>query len=109
MDVNLIARIEMHVSSASLTRKDVPASPFATSPASAPSKSPKFYLIVHHISKKANLGQILRTACAFGVEEVLCVSSKKSARTLGAMGTQNFVFVRYFLTFEDCVAYARAR
>ena len=37
---------------------------------------PKGYLLVHNVSKRNNVGNIVRSACAFGIEKVVYVSSR---------------------------------
>ena len=70
---------------------------------------PQFYLIVHNVAKRNNLGQMLRSACAFGVAEVLIVGNKKNTAFFGAQGTQNYVKMRTFDRLGDAVAYARCQ
>ncbi|KAJ1608667.1 putative tRNA/rRNA methyltransferase-like protein [Cryptosporidium canis] len=38
---------------------------------------PEFYLVLSNISKRQNFGTLLRSACGFGVSEVLVVGEKK--------------------------------
>lgn len=37
---------------------------------------PKGYLFLHNIGKKNNIGNIVRSACAFGLKEVIYVTNK---------------------------------
>lgn len=41
---------------------------------------PKGYLLLHNISKKNNIGNIIRSACAFGLEKVLFVTSRPDSK-----------------------------
>lgn len=60
-------------------------------------KLPKAYLFVHNVSKKNNIGNIIRTACAFNFEKVFYVSNRpegskkmkamKEFHTFGNQGT----------------------
>ncbi|KAF7458330.1 tRNA/rRNA methyltransferase-like protein [Cryptosporidium felis] len=50
------------------------------------SNVPEFYLILSNISKRQNFGTLLRSACGFGVSEVLVVGEKK-LMTFGNKGT----------------------
>jgi len=69
----------------------------ASSSVSRPSASPpKFYLIIFNIAKKANLGTLLRSACAFGVHEVLVVGQRKALQTFGNKGTVQHLSFREF-------------
>merc|ERR1712107_309029 len=52
------------------------ASPSACTTA-ASSKAIRSYLLLYNVSKKQNFGQIIRSAMAFGVEEVGVVGAKK--------------------------------
>jgi tRNA C32,U32 (ribose-2'-O)-methylase TrmJ len=70
---------------------------------------PRFYVIVSHLSKKANIGTLLRCASAFGVREVLVAGNRRQLQTFGAQGTQRHVCLRYFESLETAAAYARAR
>ncbi len=70
---------------------------------------PRFYVIVSHLSKKANVGTLLRCASAFGVREVLVAGNRRQLQTFGAQGTQRHVCLRYFDSLEAAAAYARAR
>ncbi|KAL3129312.1 rRNA methyltransferase-like [Cryptosporidium hominis] len=51
-----------------------------------PKDLPEFYLVLSNISKRQNFGTLLRSACGFGVSEVLVVGEKK-LMTFGNKGT----------------------
>lgn len=66
---------------------------------------PSFYLILHDISKKANIGTMIRSACAFGVKEVLIVGRSKDLCTFGAKGAEGYVPMRFFDTLKEIKDY----
>ena len=43
-------------------------------------EKPKGYLLIHNVSKRNNVGNIIRSACAFGIEKVVYVSSRPEAK-----------------------------
>jgi len=64
-------------------------------------------LLSYDISKKANLGPILRSACGFGLSEVLIVGQKKNMKTFGNQGTTKKIKISKFETFEKAVECVR--
>ena len=84
-----------------------PPLPSAGAASSAPS-SPRSLLLFHAIVKRQNIGQMLRSAAAFGVSEAL-VSGSAGYHVFGAKGTERHVPVREFERFADAVAWLRAR
>ena len=58
------------------------------------------YMLVYNIGKKKNFGDILRSAAAFGVKEVLIVGAKKLS-TFGDQGTQRYCKFRHFDTLLE--------
>jgi len=68
---------------------------------------PRFYVIINNVAKKNNVGQMMRSACAFGVREVLIAGSKKNTQYFGAMGTHKHVPVKHFEKFHQAVEYAK--
>eukprot|EP00958_Prasinococcus_capsulatus_P021469 scaffold2911_cov414-Prasinococcus_capsulatus_cf.AAC.13 len=50
---------------------------------------PPCYLVVHNVAKKHNIGTLLRSACAFGVAEVILVGSN-TFNTFGAHGSDGY-------------------
>jgi tRNA G18 (ribose-2'-O)-methylase SpoU len=56
---------------------------------------PRCYLIVFHIAKKHNIGTLIRSACAFGVTEVI-LCGRKEMNTFGAQGTVPYLRFVHF-------------
>ncbi|EEA06490.1 RNA methyltransferase, TrmH family protein [Cryptosporidium muris RN66] len=67
----------------------------------------KFYLILMNISKRQNFGALLRSACGFGVSEVLAVGKRK-LRTFGNKGTLPYISLTYYDTLEEVVEIVHA-
>ena len=67
---------------------------------------PQSILVLHNVSKKKNFGELLRTAAAMGVCEVVIVGAQKLA-THGAHGTAGHLRFSHFTKFSDAVAYVR--
>jgi tRNA C32,U32 (ribose-2'-O)-methylase TrmJ len=63
-------------------------------------------LVLHNIAKKKNFGELIRTAAAMGVEEVVIVGAAKLA-THGAHGCSSHVRFSHFLNFRTACAYLR--
>ena len=68
--------------------------------------SPISILLVHNVAKKKNFGELLRSAAAMGVSEVVVVGATKLA-THGAQGTASHLRFSHFNRFADAVAYVR--
>lgn len=68
---------------------------------------PKFSLIVHSIAKKANIGNIIRSGCAFNIHSILVAGSKKNIQTFGSQGTHKHVNFKYFDSLKEAVEYAK--
>lgn len=66
-----------------------------------------WYLIVSNVAKRNNLGNIVRSASAFDVCEILCVGRKKDISLFGAHGANTHVQFRFFATLADCVSFLR--
>ena len=64
------------------------------------------YLIVFNIIKKSNIGNLIRTANAFGVSEVLVVG-KRRFHEFGAFGTASQTQKRHFYSLDDACEYLR--
>mmetsp|Transcript_1454 Transcript_1454/g.1733 ORF Transcript_1454/g.1733 Transcript_1454/m.1733 type:complete len:228 (+) Transcript_1454:324-1007(+) len=69
---------------------------------------PEFYIIVHNVAKRQNVGNMLRSACAFGVAEVIFVGSKKNLQLFGSQGTHKHVKIRTVDSLEEAVSYVKA-
>lgn len=68
---------------------------------------PEFYVIVHSVAKKANIGNMLRSACAFGVKQVVIVGQKKNVQYFGAQGTHRHVDMVFVDKLEQAVSYVK--
>jgi len=81
----------------------------------ASSQVPACYVALHGIQSVDNLGQLLRTAGAFGCREVLLVNKDraekrlKKIRTFGAHGAERRVPMRFFDDLDALVSFARRR
>lgn len=68
----------------------------AAAPAASHEQQPsESFLVIFNVGKRQNWGTLLRSACAFGVAEVLVVGAKKLA-TFGNQGTTLHANQRYF-------------
>ncbi len=67
---------------------------------------PKSYLVLFNIAKQSNLGNLIRTADALGVSEVLIIGRKRY-RTLGAFGTHHSLKQVHFYSLPEAVTYLR--
>lgn len=78
-------------------RKHSPAPPTAfQGEKSGGEELPAAYLIVNAMSKKTNIGNIIRSCSAFGVRSVFVAGRKKDTSFYGSKGTKFKVPVRYF-------------
>ncbi|KAH7650022.1 OBP33pep like [Cryptosporidium bovis] len=66
----------------------------------------EFYLVLSNISKRQNFGTLLRSACAFGVSEVLVVGERK-LRTFGNKGTLPHLSITYYDNLNEAVEIIR--
>mmetsp|Transcript_9299 Transcript_9299/g.18484 ORF Transcript_9299/g.18484 Transcript_9299/m.18484 type:complete len:213 (+) Transcript_9299:172-810(+) len=64
-------------------------------------KKPECYLILFNVSKKHNIGTILRCATAFDVTTV-CLVGSRNFNTFGSHGSDAYVHLRHFETLEEC-------
>lgn len=64
----------------------------------------QFALLLYNIEKNTNLGQIIRTANAFGALEI-CVIGKKKFASYGHQQTRNSTHFRHFFQFSDAQHY----
>ncbi|KAH8740155.1 OBP33pep like protein [Cryptosporidium ryanae] len=67
---------------------------------------PEFYLLLSNISKRQNFGTLLRSACAFGVSEVLVVGEKR-LRTFGSKGTLSHLSITHYDNLDEAVEIIR--
>lgn len=63
-------------------------------------------LLLFNIAKKANFGNLIRTANAFGVSEVIVVG-KREYHEFGAFGTTRTTARRHFYTLDNACEYLR--
>lgn len=62
---------------------------------------PKCFLVIHSVSKRHNVGNLLRSATAFGVAEV-CIIGSKQFNTFGSQGACDYVTIKSFPTLKEC-------
>lgn len=67
---------------------------------------PRSYLVLFNIAKTNNLGNLIRTADALGVHEVIVVGRRRY-RTLGAFGTARTTRQRHFHSLPLALEYLR--
>ncbi len=68
---------------------------------------PHFYVIINNVAKKTNVGNMLRSACAFNAKAMLVVGRKKQVTFFGSKGTKHHVPLYYFDSLNDAVDYAK--
>ncbi|KAG2425511.1 hypothetical protein HXX76_013720 [Chlamydomonas incerta] len=68
----------------------------------ASTSGPASYIITHSVSKRHNIGTIVRSATAFGVKEV-CLVGSRQFNTFGSHGSDAHVAFRHFDTLAKCV------
>ena len=66
------------------------------------------YMLVYNIGKRKNFGDILRSAAAFGVNEVFVVGAKKLS-LFGNQGTQRYCRFSHFESLDDAKAELKRR
>ncbi|CAL5224258.1 g6915 [Coccomyxa viridis] len=67
---------------------------------------PAVYLILHGVSKRHNIGNIVRSAAAFRVTEV-CLTGTRQFNTFGSHGATDFVAYRFFPTVQQCCTFLK--
>ena len=72
-----------------------------------PHRGPKGALLVYNVAKKANIGNIVRSAVAFNLYEIVVVGQKKNINTFGNKGTTAYMRFSYRDTLKEAVAYLR--
>ena len=60
----------------------------------------KFVLLLFNIQSNTNIGQLIRTANAFGAEEI-CVIGRKKVSTFGNQKTAKATKMRHFFTVDE--------
>ena len=63
-------------------------------------------LMLHNVAKKKNFGELIRTAAAMGVSEIVVVGAQK-LMTQGCHGTAGYVKFSHFDKFNDAVSYLK--
>ena len=78
-------------------------------------QAPSLYVVIHNIKSSDNVGQLIRTAGAFGAREVLVVSAERTARrmrknlrTFGAHGSDKRVPMRAFASLAQLIAWVKS-
>lgn len=64
------------------------------------------YVIVHSVSKKHNIGMLLRSATAFGVRQMVVVG-RRDISTFGHHGTADYVDLKHFYHMKDARSYLK--
>ncbi|KAK9824104.1 hypothetical protein WJX72_007761 [[Myrmecia] bisecta] len=72
------------------------------------SGQPACYLIVYNVSKRHNIGTLVRSATAFGVTEV-CLVGSRQFNTFGSHGAVNHMRLRHFGTLEECCQWLKVQ
>jgi len=69
------------------------------------------YLLLFNVGKKANFGQLLRSAMAFGVAQVGIVGAKKISELslFGNQGTSNHANIKLFDSLEDALQHFKIK
>ena len=67
----------------------------------------KFVLLIFNIKSNTNIGQLIRTANAFGAEEI-CVIGRRKFSTYGNHRTSNSTEFRHFYLVDDAINYYKA-
>ena len=68
---------------------------------------PHFYVLINNVAKKTNVGNMLRSACAFNAKGMLVVGRKKEVSFFGAKGTTHHVPLHFFDSLESACDFAR--
>lgn len=66
-----------------------------------------FYVLVHNVAKRANIGNMLRSAAAFSVKEVIVVGNKRKVQLFGSQGTHKHVQLRFFDSLKESINYLK--
>ena len=65
---------------------------------------PESILVLHNVAKKKNFGDLIRTASALGVREVVVVGAQK-LQSFGAHGCAGFLRFSHFNKLPEAIAY----
>ena len=68
----------------------------------------KSYLVLFNICKRNNFGALVRTANAFGVEEIIIIGRRKHSR-LGAIDTDRVTKRKHFFTVYEAKDYLKEK
>lgn len=71
---------------------------------SVPAGGAESILVLHNVAKKKNFGELIRTAAALGVTEIIIVGAQKLA-SFGSHGTCGHVRFSHFDKLTDAVTY----
>lgn len=71
-------------------------------------QTPACFLIVHNVSKRRNIGTLIRSAVAFGVRELCLVGSQKY-NAFGSHGTTDYLPITHFTSLKTCCEYLRGQ
>lgn len=106
------ARVQADLSEARRTEEDavevVPAEASTAEGTSTQGSKWECYVIVHSVSKKHNIGMLLRSATAFGVRQMVVVG-RRDISTFGNHGTADYVDLKHFYHMKDARAYLKER
>lgn len=64
----------------------------------------KSVVLIFNIQSNTNIGQLIRTANAFGVEEV-CIVGRRKYASFGNQGTSSKTKIRHFYKVDDAFSY----
>jgi tRNA G18 (ribose-2'-O)-methylase SpoU len=70
----------------------------------------EFYLMFHHVSKRHNIGSLIRTAAAFGCAGIIVVGMRKSTglSMFGSFGSDRRVKIHCFLYMDEAIRFLKA-
>lgn len=71
----------------------------------------KMYVVIYNISKKKNVGSIIRSCVAFNVHKVFIIGNKrkKEISFFGNMGTYKYIDVEFFSNIKELKEYLKDR
>lgn len=68
---------------------------------------PECRVLIYNVSKKLNIGMIVRTAVAFAATQIIVVGGRK-VNTLGNQQTNRYISWKHFDRWNECLAWIRA-